>query len=294
MANLSRTGTCDEDGCDGVIHAKRMCKRHYSAWYREQNPDKVASYNDQRGSGTRAAVCVECSEQFTTRRSRQRFCSVRCQRREERRRHRREGRHLGLVECDECGALFTSNRWAKCDAEHQRRYCSPECQRAKGWRLRKSFAISLDWRECSRCAVRFISRYGRSRCDACHEPGATHPKPFDFQAGYCAECGNSFVVAAAHRTVYCSRRCGMAAKRRDYDAKKREAFVERVFRRKVFNRDGWVCRLCGEPTSRKWASDDPLAPTIDHIIPVAKGGEHSYANTQCAHAICNSRKQDRV
>lgn len=32
------------------------------------------------------------------------------------------------------------------------------------------------------------------------------------------------------------------------------------------------------------------APTLDHVIPLAKGGEHSRANVRCAHFICNSRR----
>jgi 5-methylcytosine-specific restriction endonuclease McrA len=29
---------------------------------------------------------------------------------------------------------------------------------------------------------------------------------------------------------------------------------------------------------------------IDHVIPLARGGEHSYANAQAAHGPCNMRK----
>ena len=32
----------------------------------------------------------------------------------------------------------------------------------------------------------------------------------------------------------------------------------------------------------------------DHIIPLAKGGEHSWDNIQLAHRICNSLKADKV
>jgi 5-methylcytosine-specific restriction endonuclease McrA len=36
-----------------------------------------------------------------------------------------------------------------------------------------------------------------------------------------------------------------------------------------------------------------MSATIDHIKPLSKGGEHSYANTALAHYGCNARKRDR-
>jgi 5-methylcytosine-specific restriction endonuclease McrA len=33
---------------------------------------------------------------------------------------------------------------------------------------------------------------------------------------------------------------------------------------------------------------------LDHIVPLARGGEHSYANTQPAHPTCNRRKGAKV
>jgi 5-methylcytosine-specific restriction endonuclease McrA len=38
----------------------------------------------------------------------------------------------------------------------------------------------------------------------------------------------------------------------------------------------------------------PLAPTLDHIVPLARGGHHTRDNTQCAHFSCNTRKGARV
>lgn len=44
-----------------------------------------------------------------------------------------------------------------------------------------------------------------------------------------------------------------------------------------------VCGICGEDV-------DPLDFHVDHIIPLARGGEHSYDNTQPACPPCNLRK----
>ena len=64
------------------------------------------------------------------------------------------------------------------------------------------------------------------------------------------------------------------------------AFVEVVSRLVVFENSAGICGICGEAVSI-----DAFA--VDHIIPLAKDGEHSYANTQAAHKRCNSRKGAR-
>lgn len=48
-----------------------------------------------------------------------------------------------------------------------------------------------------------------------------------------------------------------------------------------------VCAICGEPPT----ADDPL--TLDHIVPVSRGGRAEPRNVQAAHRTCNSRKRDR-
>ncbi len=67
-------------------------------------------------------------------------------------------------------------------------------------------------------------------------------------------------------------------------ARKHAAFVEVVDPAVVFARGNGICGICREPV-------DPAEPWhVDHIRPLSKGGEHSYANTQLAHAACNLSK----
>lgn len=54
-----------------------------------------------------------------------------------------------------------------------------------------------------------------------------------------------------------------------------------------------ICAICGQPVdfSLKWP--DPMSKTIDHIIPVSKGGHPSDINNlQLAHFHCNRQKGD--
>jgi hypothetical protein len=67
---------------------------------------------------------------------------------------------------------------------------------------------------------------------------------------------------------------------------------EYISKWQVFERDEWICGLCHEPVDRqaKWPAWG--FPSIDHIVPLAVGGPHTYANVQCAHLGCNLLKND--
>lgn len=63
--------------------------------------------------------------------------------------------------------------------------------------------------------------------------------------------------------------------------------VEVVSLSVLFSRDRAVCGICFKGVKRADA-------TMDHIVPISRGGEHSYRNTQLAHRICNCRKGARL
>ena len=70
----------------------------------------------------------------------------------------------------------------------------------------------------------------------------------------------------------------------------KNAFVEKVDPLIVFERNNWICQLCQTPVSKSKNRNLVDIASLDHIIPISKGGEHSYANTQLAHLSCNIRK----
>ena len=56
-----------------------------------------------------------------------------------------------------------------------------------------------------------------------------------------------------------------------------------------------ICALCGKPVDFSLKAPHPLSATVDHIIPVAKGGHPSdIDNLQLAHRCCNRAKSDKV
>ena len=54
-------------------------------------------------------------------------------------------------------------------------------------------------------------------------------------------------------------------------------------RGRVYSKDRGICGICGKPVNR-------YEFTIDHIIPLAKGGSNDEDNLQVAHEFCNKVK----
>ena len=56
-----------------------------------------------------------------------------------------------------------------------------------------------------------------------------------------------------------------------------------------------VCGICGQPVNKRLKFPHPLSPTVDHIVPIAKGGDpFDIGNMQLTHWICNRQKSDKL
>lgn len=55
-----------------------------------------------------------------------------------------------------------------------------------------------------------------------------------------------------------------------------------------------VCGICGRPVDKELKAPHPLSATVDHIIPIAKGGQSNLENLQLSHWICNRIKSDKL
>lgn len=61
---------------------------------------------------------------------------------------------------------------------------------------------------------------------------------------------------------------------------------------KLISRDGGICAICGLICFCEGDKYSDLYPSIDHIIPISKGGGHVWSNVQLAHRGCNIRKSN--
>jgi 5-methylcytosine-specific restriction endonuclease McrA len=65
--------------------------------------------------------------------------------------------------------------------------------------------------------------------------------------------------------------------------RKRNADPEVKARYAVWETCNGICHICQRPA-------DPTDWHLDHIIPLSRGGDHTYANVAVSHPMCNMRK----
>ncbi len=218
--------------------------------------------------------------------------------------------------CSQCGAQFTYKRRGP---GRSRATCSEACRTtrantqtalskerlalglrrnrpsaAKGRPKQKKNAV-----DCAHCGAAFRTyrlrdegNFCTKKCrDAFFQSKATRELHADIGTRSCGGCGESF-QPRQRGGVYCSERCRRVVDNQTRNARRHRADVrECVSPRAVFERDGWRCQLCGVRVHKsKRGSTHPRAPELDHILPLSKGGDHTYRNTQCACRACNSSK----
>lgn len=107
------------------------------------------------------------------------------------------------------------------------------------------------------------------------------------------------------RRKYCSDVCRNKANNSTKEVRRRKKIKDAMVNNDItvmglFKRDAGVCYLCGGRCNTEdyvMRGEAFIAgdwyPSIDHVVPLAKGGEHSWDNVKLAHRRCNSLKSDR-
>lgn len=205
--------------------------------------------------------------------------------------------------CEQCGTQWQTWQHARycssiCAGKGRERRVYPvTCQRCG----KESIGVRPTQRFCSkRCArtprydlVRHTLQYPLTTSGQAQQP-AKAATPRTWYGCTCEGCGTTFI--ASTQRPHCSALCGKRASRTRRKAMERGATkLERVYRARVYERDNWCCQLCGEPVDRDpERPTDSMAPSLDHILPLARGGTHTYDNVQLAHFGCNSAKGHRI
>jgi 5-methylcytosine-specific restriction endonuclease McrA len=62
----------------------------------------------------------------------------------------------------------------------------------------------------------------------------------------------------------------------------------------LFEKYNWICNICEAEINKRLRFPHYWAATIEHVIPICKGGTHTWENCRPAHAICNWQKGDSL
>lgn len=188
-------------------------------------------------------------------------------------------------------------------------YCSPPCRAKGAYAPRCAVAVE----RCRRCAQLFVMRNHAgiaSTCEACR-PAEKRDANRTREQQIKALTGTRRAAAwDAENTDRVRVRQAEASRRRErvLPARQRypESFRQRdqlrrdrlatapekrpYLREEIYARDQWICQLCAKPVDPTRSHPDLLCASIDHRIPIARGGADNDENVQLSHLICNIRK----
>lgn len=234
-------------------------------------------------NGTLFRTCRVCSSKFVPTRAGDRGpwpkdCSDDCQRvtaawKSE---QWRQGSLIALEVCGWCHQSVSSSK-----RRNASRYCSRQCYRAAASHL---------------CSNTLIDRCEVPRCVDCGLVGGITAKKIKRDRsfmrrpkGRCDECHRRYL-----REYELSRPIGPVRDRKRH-RNRVIAAGDKMSRADVIERYGNVCYLCGLEIDVM--IDDPndrMYLHIDHIVPIARGGLHTWDNVAPTHAQCNESKGTKL
>jgi hypothetical protein len=190
-------------------------------------------------------------------------------------------KHYGC-RCDGCKAAYS-------EYSRERRKQAPKSPVSHG-----TFTGYIYFKcRCDECKAAY-SEYMRRRYEADPEKHVARNKRYR-QAN--PEKMAEYARRRAQDPEFRSIRCDTEHRRR---ARKRDAFVEDVSHLEIFERDNWQCQIPGclypgiPATLDVKRRYDPMLASLDHVIPLSKGGKHERSNLACSHLRCNTVKRDRI
>lgn len=186
-------------------------------------------------------------------------------------------------------------------------------------RRRAGIRIEAVARDCVDCRAEFTPRrVGRrvsQRCDPCRDEFARegvrrwqrekgHRKTGDLVELTCQPCGAAFGWAVdVGRPPWICEQCKLdsyiarAPQRRRHNHQRRARVYgvgyELFDPREIYERDRWICGICRKRISRMLTFPHPRSVSLDHVVPLSQGGQHSRANSRSAHLECNVARNNR-
>lgn len=304
---LQRLGSKPKTYCDSRCRANYLHNR--DGWERrslecpyckdtflpKDRRQKVCSNCSSKGVSNHIYTCKRCGKEYQAKsKSRDKYCSRAC-----------AFADIGAWRRDDSPkaiCLMCGGEFYKSYGFGGYQYCSAECRDAGMTRrceiCQQDFiAAGVGGRLCSdECRAEDMRRRSRAIEIDNHRKKAKTCK--------CRACGVLFSpLYATKKRAFCSETCAKRQARRDgrggcnnAQRAKRLGLTRKYFNeRKILERDGWACYLCGQPTPPELRGTyEPNAPELDHIVPLSKGGAHIKENVACICRRCNGEKGNRT
>lgn len=174
--------------------------------------------------------------------------------------------------------------------ERVKKYASENQEKIKEYRVEnkeKRNKQSRDWYQNNQDKVlEYRAEYNEENAEILREKSRLYAKEHP-EISKAWRAANPEKVKAVDKRMRVKHKDKIYAKNSKRRALLKGAKVELVKREVVYERDKGICGLCKQLV-------DFEQMTLDHILPLSLGGEHSYANVQVAHLSCNSSKGNRI
>lgn len=207
--------------------------------------------------------------------------------------------------CNCCGEkILKKDALKRGEISKLRYYCSDKC-------FKENESI-----HCSICNKKFLPKYSnKTICsDKCREgaykiriknQSLKNETNFKSEIKICKNCGEEFETEYKGLREFCSERC-RKRKYKEQDKIRTRRMQENgevdkdITLDKVFKKYDGECQICKRKCNYNDFGENinghviygNAYPSIDHIVPISKGGTHTWGNIQLACRLCNSYKCD--
>lgn len=191
--------------------------------------------------------------------------------------------------CIRCGITFYPSNYGS----QIQKYCSDKC------RIRAHYSDNkkIVYGNCKQCNNEFV--IGNKKTFCCNKCQKEHKRSEKIRNRKLKKCRYCEKWRYGFKGKYCSEECRRKASRIKGELRKSERlkrarsngpFDADIDIYKLIERDGGCCYLCGDDVLFSYHYNDPKYPTIEHVLPISKGGSHSWDNVKVACRECNTRK----
>ncbi len=205
--------------------------------------------------------------------------------------------------CEWCGKELLNTKSPK------RRFCNDSC-RAKA-RVNRASKTGTNIVTCPTCGEEFKTyRDNKTFCSSvCRRNRKSKERNLPrivklVLEKQCDECGAGFQTTSKAQR-FCSYKCKTKNRAKINELQRRKYFINgdhSITLAKLTEKENNVCYLCGEQCdSTDCVVDDKGTvicgndyPSVDHVIPLSKGGKHEWNNVRLAHRGCNIRKSNKL